>query len=75
MTRPAHIPTPADLIRDEAELLAAGAKLQSQGLELLLAEVMRVQSPLLRGRGSRRGSVRPRRREAVQAIRRSKHFL
>lgn len=48
MTRPAHIPTPADLIRDEAELLAAGAKLQSQGLELLLAE-MRALAALMPG--------------------------
>ncbi|MES2814881.1 MAG: hypothetical protein V4720_08300 [Pseudomonadota bacterium] len=30
---------PADLIRDEAELLAVGITLQQQGLELLLAEM------------------------------------
>lgn len=30
---------PADLIRDEADLLAAGIDLQQQGLELLLAEM------------------------------------
>jgi len=30
---------PADLIHDEAELLAAGIELQQQGLELLLAEM------------------------------------
>jgi hypothetical protein len=31
--------TPADLIRDEAKLLAAGMELQHQGLDLLLAEM------------------------------------
>ena len=31
--------TPADLIRDEADLLAAGMNLQQQGLDLLLAEM------------------------------------
>ena len=31
--------TPADLIRDEADLLAAGIQLQQQGLDLLLAEM------------------------------------
>jgi hypothetical protein len=30
---------PADLIREETELLAAGLELQQQGLELLLAEM------------------------------------
>lgn len=38
--------TPADLIRDEAELLASGVKLQNQSLELLLAE-MRALAALL----------------------------
>jgi hypothetical protein len=38
--------TPADLIRDEAEMLAAGAKLQQQSLDLLLAE-MRALAALL----------------------------
>lgn len=39
---------PADLIRDEAELLAAGMELQQQGLELLLAE-MRALAVLMPG--------------------------
>jgi hypothetical protein len=43
---------PADLIRDEADLLAAGVKLQTQGLELLLAE-MRALASLLPGEDSR----------------------
>jgi hypothetical protein len=44
---------PADLIRDEADLLAAGVKLQTQGLELLLAE-MRALASLMPGEDSRR---------------------
>lgn len=43
--------TPADLIRDEAELLASGIKLQNQSLELLLAE-MRALAALLPGQDS-----------------------
>lgn len=39
---------PTDLIRDEAELLAAGMELQQQGLELLLAE-MRALAALMPG--------------------------
>mgnify|MGYP006209464919 CR=1 FL=1 len=31
--------TPAELIQDEADLLAAGIKLQNQALDLLLAEM------------------------------------
>lgn len=42
--------TPADLIRDEADLLAAGMELQHQGLDLLLAE-MRALAALLPGEG------------------------
>ncbi len=38
----------ADLIRDEADLLAAGMVLQQQGLELLLAE-MRALAALIPG--------------------------
>lgn len=30
---------PADLIRDEADLMATGVELQQQGLEFLLAEM------------------------------------
>jgi hypothetical protein len=44
--------TPTDLIRDEAELLAAGIELQQQGLELLLAE-MRALAALMPGEDSR----------------------
>lgn len=40
--------TPADLIRDEADLLAAGLELQHQGLDLLLAE-MRALAALMPG--------------------------
>lgn len=39
---------PGDLIRDEAEILAAGIELQHQGLELLLAE-MRALAALMPG--------------------------
>lgn len=39
---------PADLIRDEADLLAAGIELQHQGLDLLLAE-MRALAAMLPG--------------------------
>lgn len=39
MTARDTTPKPGDLIRDEAELLAAGFELQQQGLELLLAEM------------------------------------
>lgn len=42
---------PGDLIRDEAELLAAGIELQHQGLELLLAE-MRALAALMPGEDS-----------------------
>jgi hypothetical protein len=42
---------PADLIRDEADLIAAGFGLQQQGLDLLLAE-MRALSALLPGEAS-----------------------
>lgn len=42
---------PVDLIRDEAELLAAGFELQHQGLELLLAE-MRALATILPGEDS-----------------------
>jgi len=40
--------TAADLIREEADLLAAGMTMQQQGLELLLAE-MRALATLLPG--------------------------
>ncbi|MFN3992395.1 MAG: hypothetical protein ACK4IU_05750 [Tabrizicola flagellatus] len=40
---------PADLIRDEAEFVAAGIELQQQGLELLLAE-MRALATLIPGK-------------------------
>ena len=43
---------PADLIRTEADLLAAGIELQQQGLDLLLAE-MRALAPLMPGEDSR----------------------
>lgn len=43
---------PADLIRDEADLLAAGIELQHQGLDLLLAE-MRALAALMPGEDSR----------------------
>lgn len=39
---------PADLIREEAKLFAAGIELQQQGLELLLAE-MRALAALMPG--------------------------
>lgn len=39
---------PADLIRDEAELIAAGVGFQQQGLDLLLAE-MRALAVLMPG--------------------------
>ena len=39
---------PKDLIREEADLLAAGIELQQQGLQLLLAE-MRALSALIPG--------------------------
>jgi hypothetical protein len=42
----------ADLIRDEAEALAAGITLQHQGLELLLSE-MRALASLMPGEDSR----------------------
>jgi hypothetical protein len=42
---------PADLIRDEADLIAAGFGLQQQGLDLLLAE-MRALAALLPGEAS-----------------------
>lgn len=40
---------PKDLIREEADLVAAGIELQQQGLELLLAE-MRALSALMPGK-------------------------
>ncbi len=40
-----------DLVRDEADLLAAGIELQHQGLELLLAE-MRALAALMPGEDS-----------------------
>jgi hypothetical protein len=40
--------TPADLVRDEADLLEAGITLQHQSLELLLAE-MRALAALIPG--------------------------
>lgn len=40
--------TPADLIRAEADVLAAGLELQHQGLDLLLAE-MRALAALMPG--------------------------
>lgn len=43
---------PADLIRDEADLLVAGIELQHQGLDLLLAE-MRALAALMPGEDSR----------------------
>jgi hypothetical protein len=43
---------PADLIRDEVDLLAAGIELQQQGLDLLLAE-MRALAALMPGEDSR----------------------
>lgn len=44
--------TPAELIREETELLAAGIELQHQGLDLLLAE-MRALAALMPGEDSR----------------------
>jgi hypothetical protein len=44
---------PGDLIRKEADLLAAGIELQQQGLGLLLAE-MRALAALMPGEDSRR---------------------
>lgn len=44
--------TPAELIREEADLLAAGIELQQQGLDLLLAE-MRALAALMPGEDSR----------------------
>lgn len=43
---------PADLIRDEADLVVASIELQQQGLELLLAE-MRALAALMPGEDSR----------------------
>ena len=43
---------PADLIPEEADLLAAGIELQQQGLDLLLAE-MRALAALMPGEDSR----------------------
>jgi hypothetical protein len=43
---------PADLIREEVDLLTAGIELQQQGLDLLLAE-MRALAALLPGEDSR----------------------
>lgn len=43
---------PADLIRQEADLLTAGVQLQHQGLELLLAE-MHALAALMPGEDSR----------------------
>ncbi|WP_137112452.1 hypothetical protein [Rhodobacter sp. SY28-1] len=44
--------TPSELIREEADLLAAGIELQQQGLDLLLAE-MRALAALIPGEDSR----------------------
>lgn len=44
--------TPSELIREEADLLAAGIELQQQGLDLLLAE-MRALAALMPGEDSR----------------------
>lgn len=44
-------PTAADLIRQEAELVDAGIRLQGQGLDLLLAE-MRALAALIPGNTS-----------------------
>jgi hypothetical protein len=44
--------TPAELIREEAELLQTGIKLQQQGLDLLLAE-MRALAALMPGEDTR----------------------
>ena len=44
--------TPADLLREEAALLATGIKLQQQGLDLLLAE-MRALAALMPGEDTR----------------------
>ena len=52
MTAPRTTPQPADLLREEVDLLAAGVELQHQGLELLLAE-MRALASLLPGTDSR----------------------
>lgn len=41
-------PTPADLLLQEARLIAAGMKVQEQGLDLLLAE-MRALAAILPG--------------------------
>ncbi|MDP3195758.1 hypothetical protein [Tabrizicola sp.] len=46
--KPADVIRPADLIREEADLLAAGLELQQQGMELLLAE-MRALAAMLPG--------------------------
>ena len=46
--RPNAARTTADLIRDEADLLATGIELQHQGLDLLLAE-MRALAALMPG--------------------------
>lgn len=52
MTARTQHPKPGDLVRGEAELLAAGLELQHQGLELLLAE-MRALAALMPGEDSR----------------------
>lgn len=52
MTGRTVTPKPTDLIREEAELLAAGLELQHQGLELLLAE-MRALATILPGEDTR----------------------
>lgn len=43
---------PSDIVREEAELLEAGVKLQQEGLQLLLAE-MRALAALLPGEDTR----------------------
>lgn len=45
-------PTPADLIRQEADLIEAGLKLQGQGLDLLLAEMRALASMIPGGEAS-----------------------
>ncbi len=52
MTARSPIPTAADLVRDEAELITAGIKMQQQALDLLLVE-MRALASLMPGEDSR----------------------
>ncbi len=52
MTARSPIPTAADLVRDEAELITAGIKMQQQALDVLLVE-MRALASLMPGEDSR----------------------